>query len=47
MDSSFDWWVQRLTALAMLALAAALIAVGFTYYGHGDHPSPQQKTEVR
>jgi hypothetical protein len=47
MDTSLDWWVRRVTAAAVLALAAALLAVGFAYYGRGGHPSPAQTTEVR
>ncbi len=47
MDSSLDRWVQRVTAAAVLALALALIAVGFNYYGHGAHSTPAQRTEVR
>ena len=47
MDSSLDRWVQRVTAAAMLALAAALLAVGFAYFVRGGHPSPAQITEVR
>ena len=47
MDRSFNWWVQLVTATAVLALAAALIVVGFTYYGRGDPSTPAQRTEVR
>ncbi len=47
MDSTFDRWVRRVTAAAVLALAAALLVVGFVYYGRGTHLSPAQTTEVR
>jgi len=47
MDRTLNRWVQLITAAAVLALAAALIAVGFNYYGHGDHSSSAQRTEVR
>jgi hypothetical protein len=47
MDSSFDVWIQRVTAVAVLAVTAALLAVGFIYYGRGAHSSPAQTTEVR
>jgi len=47
MDSSLDRWVQRVTAVAVLALAAALLAVGFAYYGRGGASSPAHTTEVR
>jgi GH18 family chitinase len=47
MDSNLDRWVQRVTAAAVLALAAALLVVGFAYYGRGAHLSPAQTTEVR
>jgi hypothetical protein len=47
MDSNLDRWIQRLTAAAVLALAAALLVVAFVYYGRGAHLSPAQTTEVR
>ena len=47
MDSNFDRWIQRVTAAAVLALAAALLAVGFVYYGRGGHPPPVPTSEVR
>jgi len=47
MDSSLDRWVQRVTAAAVLALAAALLAVGFAYYGRGGASAPARTTEVR
>jgi hypothetical protein len=47
MDSNLDRWVQRVTAAAILALAAALLAVGFVYYGRGATLSPAHTTEVR
>jgi hypothetical protein len=47
MDSKLDRWVQRVTAAAVLALAAALLVVGFVYYGREAHLSPAQTTEAR
>jgi hypothetical protein len=47
MDSNLDRWIQRVTAAAVLALAAALLTVGFVYYGRGAHLSSAQTTEVR
>ena len=47
MDSNLDRWIQRVTAAAVLALAAALLAVGFVYYVRGGHSSPARTTEVR
>jgi len=47
MESTLDRWIQRVTTAAVLALAVALLTVGFIYYGRGEHPSPAQTTEVR
>ncbi|HXX29592.1 MAG TPA: hypothetical protein VEJ89_02620 [Myxococcaceae bacterium] len=47
LDSSLDRWVRGVTAAAMLALAAALLAVGVAYYARGGHPSPAPTTEVQ
>jgi len=47
MQSNLDRWIQRVTAAAVLALAAALLAVGFAYYGRGGHSSSAQTMEVR
>jgi hypothetical protein len=47
MNSNLDRWIQRLTTAAVLALAAALLVVGFIYYGRGGRLSPAQTTEVR
>ena len=47
MDTNLDRWIQRVTTAAVLVLAAALLVVGFVYYGRGAHLSPAQTTEVR
>lgn len=47
MNSNLDQWIQRVTVAAILALTAALLVVGFVYYGRGAHLSPAQTTEVR
>jgi hypothetical protein len=47
MESNLDRWIQRVTTAAVLALAAALLAVGFAYYGRGENSSPAHTTEVR
>jgi len=47
MDNNLDRWIRRFTTAAVLAVAAALLTVGFVYYGRGAHLSPAQTTEVR
>jgi len=47
MDSSLDRWVRGVMAAAVLAMAAALLAVGFAYYARGGPPAPVHTTEVR
>lgn len=47
MDTPLDRWIRRVTTAAVLALAAALLVVGFAYYGRGEHLSPAQTMEVR
>jgi len=47
MDSRLDRWVRGVMAAAVLAVAAALLAVGFAYYARGGPPAPVQTTEVR
>jgi hypothetical protein len=47
MESNLDRWIQRVTTAAVLALAVALLVLGFAYYGGGGHSSSAQTMEVR
>jgi hypothetical protein len=42
MNDTLDRWIQRVTLAAMVALAAALLAVGVTLYASTSeaHPAP-------
>ncbi|MCP3097680.1 hypothetical protein LZ198_02185 [Myxococcus sp. K15C18031901] len=40
MNDTLDRWVQRVTLVAMLAVAAALVTVGARLYGPRANPTP-------
>jgi hypothetical protein len=39
MNDTLDRWVQRVTLVGLIALAATLATVGATLYAHRDPPS--------